>query len=152
MPPRPPPRRNGKSSAGGRPAGGRPGSARPASARPAGGRPPPRGAARPAPGKRPAAPRPAEADEIPAALFGADDDDAITPPTTGSLAPKQKKGFLLASFLKFHDLAETGGQAKWVVRAGTVKVNGEPELRPGRQLVPGDVVEVDGKPGRFTVA
>ena len=51
----------------------------------------------------------------------------------------------LAQLLKKGGLAESGGQAKHLVRGGGVKVNGEAELRPGRQLKPGDVVEVAGQ-------
>lgn len=48
----------------------------------------------------------------------------------------------LDQFLKFTGTAPTGGQAKMMVREGWVRVNGQPELRPGRQLVPGDVVQL----------
>ena len=50
----------------------------------------------------------------------------------------------LDSFLKFAGVAETGGQAKELVLAGAVKVNGEPCAMRGKKLRPGDRVEVDG--------
>ncbi len=44
----------------------------------------------------------------------------------------------LAQAVKAAGLADTGGQAKYVVRSGAVRVNGEVELRPRRKLVDGD--------------
>jgi ribosome-associated protein len=55
----------------------------------------------------------------------------------------------LEQFLKFCGLADTGGQAKLMIREGLVKVNGEKELRRGKKLVPGDRVEAEGR--TFTV-
>jgi ribosome-associated protein len=49
----------------------------------------------------------------------------------------------LGQFLKLADLADSGSDARELVADGAVRVNGEPELRRGRQLVRGDVVEVD---------
>ena len=46
----------------------------------------------------------------------------------------------LGQVLKVAGLAESGGEAKALLAAGAVTVNGEPEARRGRQLVPGDVV------------
>lgn len=48
----------------------------------------------------------------------------------------------LDSFLKFCGAAETGGQAKELVQAGQVLVNGEPCETRGKKLRPGDVVSV----------
>lgn len=56
----------------------------------------------------------------------------------------------LDQFLKFAGLTETGGQAKELVLAGGVTVNGEPCLARGKKLRAGDVVTHSGK--RFTVA
>lgn len=50
----------------------------------------------------------------------------------------------LDSFLKFCGAAETGGQAKEMVQAGEVTVNGEPCAMRGKKLRSGDVVSVDG--------
>lgn len=44
----------------------------------------------------------------------------------------------LAQAVKAAGLVETGGQAKMLIRAGTVRVNGEVETRPGRKLHEGD--------------
>jgi ribosome-associated protein len=54
----------------------------------------------------------------------------------------------LGQFLKLADLIETGGEAKIVIASGEVTVNGEVDLRRGRQLHPGDVVEVLGRSAR----
>ena len=51
----------------------------------------------------------------------------------------------LAQFLKAAELAASGGQAKHLVRAGGITVNGVEETRPGRKLVPGDVVGLAGE-------
>lgn len=48
----------------------------------------------------------------------------------------------LAAFLKWARVAGTGGQAKVLIQAGRVKVNGRTERRRGLALVPGDRVEV----------
>ncbi|NUT36930.1 MAG: RNA-binding S4 domain-containing protein [Hamadaea sp.] len=50
----------------------------------------------------------------------------------------------LGQFLKLAGVTDTGGEAKSAVAAGEVTVNGEPELRRGRQLHRGDVVGIDG--------
>jgi len=47
--------------------------------------------------------------------------------------------------LKLTGITETGGQAKLMIQAGEVKVNGEVETRRKRKLVAGDVLEVAGE-------
>jgi ribosome-associated protein len=42
-------------------------------------------------------------------------------------------------------LAETGGQAKLVIREGMVRVNGAVETRPGAQLAVGDTIAMGGE-------
>jgi ribosome-associated protein len=44
----------------------------------------------------------------------------------------------LAQALKAAGFAGSGGQAKHLVRGGTVKVNGIEAIQPGRKLVVGD--------------
>lgn len=56
----------------------------------------------------------------------------------------------LGQFLKWARVVETGGQAKMLIAKGLVRVNGEVELRRGRTLRPGDVVEVEGR-GAFII-
>jgi ribosome-associated protein len=54
----------------------------------------------------------------------------------------------LGQFLKLADLIETGGEAKILIASGDVTVNGEVDVRRGRQLAPGDVVAVAGRTAR----
>jgi ribosome-associated protein len=54
-------------------------------------------------------------------------------------------GIALGQLLKFAGLADTGGDAKALLAAGAVAVNGAVEERRGRALAEGDVVEVDGQ-------
>ncbi|MDO9353283.1 MAG: RNA-binding S4 domain-containing protein [Solirubrobacteraceae bacterium] len=51
----------------------------------------------------------------------------------------------LGQFLKFSGLAEDGVHAKEILLEAEVFVNGERENRRGRQLVPGDEVNVGGQ-------
>lgn len=50
----------------------------------------------------------------------------------------------LGQLLKLVDAVPTGAQVKDFLLDGTVRVNGEPEERRGRQLHRGDVVAVGG--------
>lgn len=54
----------------------------------------------------------------------------------------------LGQFLKLADLVESGADAKPAVQEGRVRVNGDVELRRGRQLRRGDLVELDGRRAR----
>jgi ribosome-associated protein len=49
----------------------------------------------------------------------------------------------LAQAVKLAGLADTGGQAKRLVRAGKVRVNGSLEERPGHRLRAGDRLSDD---------
>jgi ribosome-associated protein len=51
----------------------------------------------------------------------------------------------LDQFLKWQGLVSTGGEAKLRIQRGDVRVNGTIETRRGRQLTPGDAVELDGR-------
>jgi ribosome-associated protein len=51
----------------------------------------------------------------------------------------------LGQLLKLSGLADDGSGAKALLAEGTVRVNGEPESRRGRQLHDGDVVEAAGE-------
>jgi ribosome-associated protein len=51
----------------------------------------------------------------------------------------------LGQLLKAAGLADSGADAKELLQAGVVRVNGEPESRRGRPLRPGDVVECHGE-------
>lgn len=48
----------------------------------------------------------------------------------------------LGQLLKLAGLAESGGHARELIQDGEVRVNGEVDLRRGRQLRCGDVVDV----------
>jgi ribosome-associated protein len=54
----------------------------------------------------------------------------------------------LGQFLKIADLVDTGGEGKVLITSGDVTVNGEVDLRRGRQLHRGDVVAVMGRQAR----
>ena len=59
--------------------------------------------------------------------------------------PIRSGSIRLGQLLKLADLVDTGADAKGVLAAGLVRVNGEVESRRGRQLAPGDVVELGGR-------
>ena len=55
----------------------------------------------------------------------------------------------LGQLLKLADVVGGGGEVKAFLAETEVRVNGEPEARRGRQLHPGDVVEVGGEAYRL---
>ncbi len=56
----------------------------------------------------------------------------------------------LYKVLKIENMAASGGEAKHMIAAGLVLVNGEVETRKRRKTVAGDVVEVNGEQVRIT--
>ncbi|MCC3316624.1 RNA-binding S4 domain-containing protein [Nocardia africana] len=58
--------------------------------------------------------------------------------------PIEDEVIRLGQFLKLANLIDSGSEAKTVIAAGLVRVNDEVELRRGRQLHAGDVVELAG--------
>jgi ribosome-associated protein len=64
--------------------------------------------------------------------------------------PLQGDHITLAQAVKAVGLAGSGGQAKHLVRGGSVTVNGAVETQPGRKLVAGDRFRVAGG-AEFTV-
>ncbi len=48
----------------------------------------------------------------------------------------------LSQLLKAVDVISTGGEAKWFLMENDVFLNGEREMRRGKKLYPGDIVEV----------
>ena len=46
----------------------------------------------------------------------------------------------LDQFLKWNNLVSSGGEAKIIIKSGSVKVNGVIETRRGRKLIKGDKV------------
>jgi ribosome-associated protein len=51
----------------------------------------------------------------------------------------------LDRFLKLAQIAQSGGEAKVIIKSGVVQVNGVLETRRGRKLRPGDRVTVNGE-------
>lgn len=51
----------------------------------------------------------------------------------------------LDSFLKLANAVSTGGEAKIYIKEEMVKVNGEIEIRRGRKLFPGDMIELNNE-------
>ena len=62
--------------------------------------------------------------------------------------PIRDEKIRLGQFLKLANLIESGSDAKPVLAEGQVSVNGEVEMRRGRQLVTGDVVSLGGQSAR----
>ena len=48
----------------------------------------------------------------------------------------------LDQFLKLADIVQSGGEAKYLIQSGAVRVNGKIETRRGRKLRAGDVISV----------
>ena len=69
-------------------------------------------------------------------------------PDLGGTSPREiairDEVIRLGQFLKLADLVDAGADAKLLLADGLVQVNGEVELRRGRQLRDGDVVTVSG--------
>lgn len=51
----------------------------------------------------------------------------------------------LDQLLKWASLASSGVEAKIFILEGYVKVNGEVEVRRGKKIYPGDIVEFNGE-------
>ena len=54
----------------------------------------------------------------------------------------QREGIRLGQFLKLANLIDSGSEVKPLLASGAVTVNGRVEVRRGRQLAPGDIVEL----------
>ena len=50
----------------------------------------------------------------------------------------------LDQFLKLAEIASTGGHAKFLIQEGLVTVNDEIEIRRGKKIKSGDIVEIEG--------
>ncbi len=50
----------------------------------------------------------------------------------------------LQDFLKLAGLVDTGGEAKFLIQTGEVRLNGEVETRRRKKIMRGDRVELDG--------
>ncbi|WP_072805746.1 RNA-binding S4 domain-containing protein [Rhodococcoides yunnanense] len=60
--------------------------------------------------------------------------------------PIRDESIRLGQFLKLANLIESGAEAKVFIADGQVSVNGEVDVRRGRQLHQGDVVSIEGGP------
>ena len=58
--------------------------------------------------------------------------------------PIRDASIRLGQLLKLADLVDDGSEAKAVLAQGLVRVNGEVETRRGRQVGPGDTVDLGG--------
>ncbi len=61
--------------------------------------------------------------------------------TTPRPIPIDKAPIRLGQFLKLADLVQDGIEAKILIQQGEILVNGEVELRRGRQLGEGDIIQ-----------
>jgi ribosome-associated protein len=50
----------------------------------------------------------------------------------------------LYKILKFENIASSGGEAKYLINDGSVKLNGTVETRKRKKIYPGDMIEVRG--------
>lgn len=62
---------------------------------------------------------------------------------------ENEKTIQLDQFLKWKGIVESGGDAKRMIQAGQITVNGDTETRRGRKLRNGDVVALEAQ--RYTV-
>lgn len=62
--------------------------------------------------------------------------------------PIRDESIRLGQFLKLANLLDSGAEAKALIADGLVQVDGEVELRRGRQLRGGEIVSVPGANAR----
>lgn len=74
-------------------------------------------------------------------MTGSSSREPVRPPQT----VKVTGDITLGQILKFSGVAGSGGEAKALIDAGDVRVNGVVERRRGRKMAPGDVVEALGR-------
>ncbi len=72
------------------------------------------------------------------------DSDFIRPAAELSSTAPASETIDLQDFLKMAGLVDTGGEAKFRIQSGEVKLNGETEMRRRKKLRRGDVVEIYG--------
>ena len=51
----------------------------------------------------------------------------------------------LCKILKFENMVQSGGEAKFVITEGSVRVNGEVEIRKRKKIFAGDIIEYKGE-------
>ena len=74
----------------------------------------------------------------------------LTPVDGPAEVPIRDETIRLGQFLKLAGLIDSGADAKAVIAAGEVSVNGEIDIRRGRQLHAGDEVRIAGHSARVT--
>jgi len=57
----------------------------------------------------------------------------------------------LYKILKFENMVQSGGEAKFVISENRVRVNGDIETRKRRKIVSGDIIEFEGNIIRIVV-
>lgn len=57
----------------------------------------------------------------------------------------------LHKILKFENWVQSGGEAKFVIAEGHVRVNGDVETRKRRKIIAGDIIEFEGNIIRISV-
>jgi len=58
----------------------------------------------------------------------------------------------LDQFLKWANIVMSGGEAKHLIQAGKVEVNGEIELKRGKTLKAGDIVKLTAEDKKYKVS
>jgi len=61
------------------------------------------------------------------------------------------KDIKLDSFLKWANLVMTGGEAKYLIKEGKVKVNGEIEYRRSHHIKKDDIVKISDNDNEYRV-
>jgi ribosome-associated protein len=57
----------------------------------------------------------------------------------------------LYKILKFENMVQSGGEAKFVIAGGLVRVNGEVETRKRKKIISGDVIEFEKEKIRIII-
>jgi ribosome-associated protein len=57
----------------------------------------------------------------------------------------RKEPIELYKLLKFENMVESGGEAKFVIGEGLVRVNGAVETRKRKKIVAGDIIEFNNE-------
>ena len=57
----------------------------------------------------------------------------------------------LYKILKFDNMVQSGGEAKFVIAEGLVRVNGEVETRKRKKIISGDIIEFEGEKIRIII-
>lgn len=72
-------------------------------------------------------------------------------PAKISVVEIEKEPTELHKILKFENMVQSGGEAKFVISEGRVRVNGDVETRKRRKILSGDLIEFEGNIIRVVV-